>query len=311
MRQRLGLALLATLVAVIAWGLLGAAPEVAAQSCGSVYIIQPGDTLSGLARRFGTTAASLARANAIRDLNLIYWGQPLCIPAAPRPTPTPVAREPSRLIIEASYFYTPTAQDAALKLDRRAGIRVTFPLGDREQGVASFPTAADVRRMMRDRTNVRFWISRAPGETGYTLVSVGRGEELDALNTDKDASVSGQSLVPSGQRKELAREAEFSHPLGGPGTRIRSLNVWLEGVGGQSFPLPIDYIGHGDTPAAAARCCSDVFLVLTAEVNGVHKATMVLTEDIVGPPERPWTVRCQGWSGGGWYYRWLSAWFGC
>ncbi len=44
------------------------------------YQIRWGDTLSGLARRFGTTVQALARANGIQDVNRIFAGRTLRIP---------------------------------------------------------------------------------------------------------------------------------------------------------------------------------------------------------------------------------------
>ncbi len=45
------------------------------------YRIRPGDTLSGIAARFGTTAAVLAQMNGIANPNRIYAGQVIRIPA--------------------------------------------------------------------------------------------------------------------------------------------------------------------------------------------------------------------------------------
>lgn len=45
-----------------------------------VYRVVQGDTLSGIALRFGTTVQALVRANHIADPNLIYVGQTLVIP---------------------------------------------------------------------------------------------------------------------------------------------------------------------------------------------------------------------------------------
>ena len=63
-----------------------------------------GDTLSGIARRYGTTVSYLAKLNNIRNVNLIYVGQVLKIsevvkvtPSKPNPTPAPPpAPSPSR-----------------------------------------------------------------------------------------------------------------------------------------------------------------------------------------------------------------------
>lgn len=60
--------------------LLGApAPAYADTSC--VYTVQSGDTLSGIALRLGTTVEQLAMLNNISNVNLIYAGQRLVIPA--------------------------------------------------------------------------------------------------------------------------------------------------------------------------------------------------------------------------------------
>ena len=60
------------------------------------YTVVWGDTLSGIARRYGTTVSYLAKLNNIRNVNLIYVGQVLKIsevvtvtPAKPNPTPAP------------------------------------------------------------------------------------------------------------------------------------------------------------------------------------------------------------------------------
>ena len=47
---------------------------------GNAYIVQPGDTLFGIAARFHRDAWSIARANNILDLNAIFVGQALIIP---------------------------------------------------------------------------------------------------------------------------------------------------------------------------------------------------------------------------------------
>lgn len=44
------------------------------------YIVQPGDTLTAVAWRFGTTVWAIAQANGIWNPNLIYIGQVLYIP---------------------------------------------------------------------------------------------------------------------------------------------------------------------------------------------------------------------------------------
>lgn len=49
-------------------------------SSSQVYVVQPGDTLSGIALRFGTSVAALMVANNIPNPNLIYSGMRLAMP---------------------------------------------------------------------------------------------------------------------------------------------------------------------------------------------------------------------------------------
>jgi LysM repeat protein len=75
----------------------GVVPPVT-QPSSFLYIVQPGDYLSVLALRFGTTTAAIAAANGISNVNRILAGQTLLIPAPgdqgggipPVPQPQPV-----------------------------------------------------------------------------------------------------------------------------------------------------------------------------------------------------------------------------
>lgn len=54
----------------------------------TTYAVQPGDTLSSIASRFGTTYTAIAAANGIANPNLIYVGQVLSINGGTVPAPT-------------------------------------------------------------------------------------------------------------------------------------------------------------------------------------------------------------------------------
>jgi LysM repeat protein len=49
---------------------------------GSVYVVQRGDTLASIARRYGTSVSAILSANGLRNPNFIYAGQRLRIPGA-------------------------------------------------------------------------------------------------------------------------------------------------------------------------------------------------------------------------------------
>ncbi len=48
--------------------------------CRVKYVVKPGDTLSGIAWRFGVDMWALARINGIKNINYIRSGRVLCIP---------------------------------------------------------------------------------------------------------------------------------------------------------------------------------------------------------------------------------------
>jgi LysM repeat protein len=74
-----------------------------------IYTVQPGDTLSKIARRLGVSASAIVRANGISNADLLYVGQQLSIPgvssetATPTPAPAPTpGGQASRLVVSIS-----------------------------------------------------------------------------------------------------------------------------------------------------------------------------------------------------------------
>lgn len=62
-----------------------------AQESGTTHVVKPGESLSSIAARYGTTVSALAQANGITNPNHLAIGQVLTIPAgsAPRATAEP------------------------------------------------------------------------------------------------------------------------------------------------------------------------------------------------------------------------------
>jgi LysM repeat protein len=76
----------------------------AASSGGQVYTVRRGDTLASIARRYGTTAWTVANANGLANPNYIYPGQQLRIPAggtASAPA-APAAGGARRIVVDLS-----------------------------------------------------------------------------------------------------------------------------------------------------------------------------------------------------------------
>ena len=57
-------------------------------SGGRIHVVQYGQTLSSIARWYGTSVHAIVRANNIRNPSLIYSGQRLVIPSGHPPPPT-------------------------------------------------------------------------------------------------------------------------------------------------------------------------------------------------------------------------------
>lgn len=62
---------------------------------GGVHVVQPGETLSAIARQYGTNAFEIAAANGIADPNVIRPGQQLTIPGAATPSEQPEPPPPT------------------------------------------------------------------------------------------------------------------------------------------------------------------------------------------------------------------------
>lgn len=79
---------------------------------GNIYIVQRGDTLSQIARRFNTTVATLAQLNGIVNVNSILVGQRLTLPTGsgtmtptPSASPTPTGEMISYVVLPGDSLY--------------------------------------------------------------------------------------------------------------------------------------------------------------------------------------------------------------
>jgi LysM repeat protein len=63
-------------------------------ACGQTYTVSYGDTLSGIAYRFGISVNALMHANGIVNPHRIYAGQRLSIPSCPAPPPVHPPKPP-------------------------------------------------------------------------------------------------------------------------------------------------------------------------------------------------------------------------
>ncbi len=104
------LSLVAALALVLLF--LTAAKPAEAQGTGVYHIVQPGEYLSLIAQRYGTTVQAILSANPqITNWNLIFSGQTIFVPfstqPAPPPTPAPPPAPPPKPACRVSHYVTP------------------------------------------------------------------------------------------------------------------------------------------------------------------------------------------------------------
>lgn len=109
--MRRTLAATAAIAAIAALSMGGQAATSGARTApaGRVYVVRTGDTLTSIAARFGSTPSALARANGIRNPNVVVIGSKLTVPtvagAAPRALglPAKLLANPDRLALRPAF----------------------------------------------------------------------------------------------------------------------------------------------------------------------------------------------------------------
>lgn len=98
--------ILVSIVLAVLVACLAAPRSVSASTCGSTYVVQPGDWLSKIAARCGVSLAALYAANPWTYYSYyIYPGQVLVIPGGGVPGPVP---GPGSVPLACGPMYSPT-----------------------------------------------------------------------------------------------------------------------------------------------------------------------------------------------------------
>jgi LysM repeat protein len=97
------------------------APTPVPVASGCSYVVQYGDTLSGIASRFGVTISAIMRANGITNPNRIYARQRLAIPCASQP---PYSPPPAPIPVPGGSYYIVQRGDTLAKIAVRFGVSI-------------------------------------------------------------------------------------------------------------------------------------------------------------------------------------------
>ncbi|MBI5302706.1 MAG: hypothetical protein HY868_11255 [Chloroflexi bacterium] len=169
------------------------------------------------------------------------------------------------------------------------GKRAVYSLANAPDAVLAFDSSANLSAAIDQTVDPVYWITRTRNTAGadsfnstkYTLISIGNAEPLIDLRLDHPNQI--DPVVPAGRSIKLARQKEFTAPLGGPGTKVGELTVKLEGPAGDFYPLTIEAVGHATDRAQALANFANVFMVLARRAGG-YGVMFVLGAQIAGDP---------------------------
>lgn len=207
-----------------------------------LYIVRPGDTLTGIAERFGATAQMLARANGIENPDLIFAGQTLDLPGTSGALPGSPVRggsTPPPGIRHRNYL---DRVDAPLKGDPMSRDPVTY-----DNVIDQFAVESNPRYRRQDNDtycNIFVWdVTYAMGAEIPHLVagngepvSVYEGAWLSANGMNRWLAENGPRY---GWREVAAAEAQNLANLGHPAVA----SVYNETEADPYHPEPVGHMG--------------------------------------------------------------------
>ncbi len=178
---------LALAVATVAGSATGAAAD-------ETHTVRPGETLSHLSQRSGTSVAAIARANGLADPGHVIAGQKLVIPTTSAPTRARTATKATSASthtvvsgdtvshLAARYGTTVSAISKANSLDGRAFIRAGQVLAIPGRGGSSTPpsSSAPTRKTVTHTVRSGETVSSIAARYGTTVKAVVAANDLDS-----------------------------------------------------------------------------------------------------------------------------------
>jgi hypothetical protein len=242
----------------ILWGVLASMPAgtVQAQSgCPAAYVVQPGDWLAAIARRFNTTVDELLRLNPqlYARMNLIFPGEILCIPAQPAP-PAPTPPVPTGFLSLEVEYTRPTVPTKVTLQAPMTSLGKRIPLALQAGDATTFITSTDqitstlsgqpapLMLAIRNGTGTEPPSDQPPD---FTLFEVGSSNILSSLQLTPTLPL---ALTPGCDGHPL------NEAFGIAASQPMTLTAWLEGEDGSRFPFRISQVGV--VPAASVSTCS-------------------------------------------------------
>lgn len=331
---RLAVCLCAILALSFATTAVTSHAEIAASGCAVPYIVRRGDTLSRIARTSGTSVQTLMQLNQgrVKNPNLIYVGQELCLPPAPAH---------SQVTIETTFRYVPGVEESSYNLNARGGLigrRAVYPLVHGETPTTVGTPAEVVTSIDATPPPVLLGVRNGSDSGTYTLVAVGEPRVLASLlisdvvsletmfppippdvRTQLEQSLGGklEDKLSAEELQTIKDQCWPAKPASVLGTtQVTSPTIWLESDAGLRYPFFVANVDYMPDAAKARRCYAEqpvAFALFPADSAhaGQYRLKIVLTKEGFGPPGEEWRQRCEDWRRGGPWFDFLRAWYGC
>jgi LysM repeat protein len=229
-------------------------PSQQPQDRPGTYVVQPGDSFSRIAAKYGITAQALAAANGLSMASLIYKGQILTIPApgqqpqataiAPTsvppttpptpaaPTPVPITAVPATQMPKAGTTTTPLPAGSPTEVEPGKPIKYTVQVGDTLTSIAArFSTTVVAIMQLNGMTDPNFLYA---------------GQVLTIIKGDDQGSGGPQ---PGGTAEATTPIPTPTPPMGKFGPKWVDVNLTTQTM--------VAY--EGQTPVYSSRVSSGVY----------------------------------------------------
>jgi LysM repeat protein len=301
MKRRLMMAVAAGLIGALflAATLVSAADGGPPSGCPAYYAVRWGDTLAKIAAQRGLPLRDLLELNRgrVRNPDLIYAGQLLCVPAERRAT------------LQATYHFR-LAGDASTRELLAQGGYLGRIASYGVQHTDFFSTTFEITSTFAAFPPLLIGVRNGATATDYTLYVIGDGALLAPLVlTDTQALASVLPLDSGdGYTPDIVE-------LGAGRADRATVALHLE-TAGVYFPFALTLMARFPTVERVLDVIDQEMIAFAIAPAGpqypaAYYVVMRLKDDIVGPFGATRALNCSRWSGWGWFYRWLRGWYGC
>lgn len=284
-----------------------------------IHAVQPGETLSGIAKRYGLPLATLKALNAIGDANRIFVGQELIL-AVPTPQPdvtteTPIATAPPAEAAPAATEHTVAAGETLSSIAARYGVTLEV-LKDRNgitdenaifpgQVLALAPAVATPSPTITSTATGEPETAEALATVAPTAI-VRSGNPAASLNATYTVR-SGDTLGRIALRLGIDQDALAAlNGFGDLGARLVSGQELLLPATGDELRTTEPAQRHTVKPGETLSAIAQSFDVTTADIlaaNRIADANAIYPgQELAIPPKTPPNARQVGPARGGYYY---------